>query len=248
MKNKIREKCINNETFFGGFALLGSVAASCAMANSGYDFIMLDMQHGYFNRDSMMAAVHSMRGATPFVRVADLNAGLINDVLDCGAPGVIVPMINTREEAEKCVAYSKYYPLGARSVGPGGTIFHGNEYTEKANDEVMLMVMIETPEAVERAEEILSVPGVDMCLIGAFDLSLILGCGMNDQPMRDAIAKVVEAGKKHNVVIGSSVLTPKGIEQWLDLGLQFYFSSHDLGMIMDNSKIAVAQFKEVLGK
>jgi 4-hydroxy-2-oxoheptanedioate aldolase len=128
-------------------------------------------------------------------------------ILDAGAYGVICPMINNRAQAEQLVRSCKYPPLGYRSFGPvRASLYAGMDYAQKANDTILVMPMIETAEALQNLDEILSTPGVDAIYVGPADLSLALGCtpklDQTEAPVVEALGKILAACKRHNVVAG----------------------------------------------
>jgi 4-hydroxy-2-oxoheptanedioate aldolase len=143
----------------------------------------------------------------PVARVPWNDPARLMKILDAGAYGVICPMINTREEAEALIQACKYPPRGYRSFGPvRASIYAGSDYSEHANDDVVVMPMIETAAALRNLDEILSVPGVDAVYVGPADLSLALGCkprlDQTDAPVVEAQQQIVEACKRHGVVAG----------------------------------------------
>jgi 4-hydroxy-2-oxoheptanedioate aldolase len=154
------------------------------MAHQGYDWICIDMQHGVVDYQVAVTMLQAI-GATatiPFVRVPWNEQGIIGKVLDAGALGVIIPMVNSVEEAKAAVASCRYYPLGSRSYGPTRAAYYaGAGYYPEANEQVACVPMIETKQAVERLDDILSVPGIDAVYVGPADLSITLG----QQPRMD---------------------------------------------------------------
>jgi 4-hydroxy-2-oxoheptanedioate aldolase len=184
--------------------LLAEVAGS-----SGYDYVCIDMQHGMSDYEHVTHHLQALARTpvTPIVRVPWLEFGIIGRVLDAGALGVIIPMVNSPEEAKVAVDACRYAPVGKRSFGPlGASTRYGGGYAASANDVVACIPMIETRQAVETIDAILSVPGIDAAYIGPADLSLTYGL----QPRVDqegevfdgALATVVDACQRHGVVPG----------------------------------------------
>jgi 4-hydroxy-2-oxoheptanedioate aldolase len=178
-------------------------------ATSGYDYVCVDMQHGLSDIDHVITAVQAMARTptVPIARVPWNEPGIIGRALDAGALGVIVPMVNSPEEAERAVAACRYAPVGARSFGPlvvGARI--GPGYYDAANRAVACIPMIETRQAVERVDDILAVPGIDAVYIGPADLSITYGlppaADQTDPRFDDALATVVAACRRHGVVPG----------------------------------------------
>ena len=163
------------------------------LGHSGYDFIVVDLQHGenHLGSVSMMLQALSSTPATPFVRVPANLPVYIQRVLDLGAYGVIVPNVNNKAEAEAVVASVRYAPVGTRSWGPvRGTTYGGTDYFSKSSGELLAFPMIESAEGLRNAREILAVPGVDGCFVGPADLNITLGFS----PEAPGLGAATEAG------------------------------------------------------
>src|SRR5579862_51564 len=176
--NQTKRLLAADQPALGTFCTTSSPLMAEAMGHSGFDFLMVDLQHGeteLATLQPMLQAV-STTPATPIVRVAANLPFYIQRALDLGAYGVIVPMVNTRAEAEEVVRSVRYAPRGTRSWGPvRGTLYGGTDYFFHAHEELLTIVMLETIEGLENARHILSVDGVDACFVGPNDLSLALG-------------------------------------------------------------------------
>lgn len=162
---------------FGAWCSIDAPFIAELLAIAGYDWICIDCQHGLIDYHSMVPMLQAMARTTaaPVVRVPGNDPYAIGKALDAGAQVVIVPMVNSREEAARAVEAARYFPVGRRSIGATrGSLFLPGSL-EEVNAEVGLLVMIETAEAVERAEEICSTPGIDGIYIGPRDLSACLG-------------------------------------------------------------------------
>ena len=147
-------------------------------ATAGYDYVCIDMQHGLADLAQTVTMLHAMARtpAVPLVRVPWNETGIIGRVLDAGALGVIIPMVNTPDEARRAVDACRYAPAGTRSFGPlGAAVRHGADYALEANDAVACIPMIETRQAIESIDEILAVPGIDAAYVGPADLALTYG-------------------------------------------------------------------------
>jgi 2-keto-3-deoxy-L-rhamnonate aldolase RhmA len=165
--------------WLGLFQQLPLPAVSRYLARQGWDWIVLDLQHGAMNFETAYECIHTIRahGARPLVRTAVGNPSDIQKVLDLGAQGVVVPMVNSPEEARQAAQAAKYPPLGCRSRGGDLTYHYGETYTENANRDTLLLVQIEHIDAVRSVEQILAVDGVDGCFMGQVDLALSMGLG-----------------------------------------------------------------------
>ena len=164
----------NNKAVLNGWLSIESSLTAEIMAQQGYDSITIDMQHGLIGYSDLVKILQSIRASqvAPIVRVPWLDPGIIMKSLDAGAYGIICPMINNREEAEKLVASMRYPPMGKRSFGPTRQNIVRPTYYDYANSEVISIAMIETQEAMQNLNEIISTPGLDAVYIGPADLTL----------------------------------------------------------------------------
>src|SRR5678816_2302757 len=162
----------------GWLAIPNSFSAE-TMAAQGWDTLTIDMQHGVVDYHALVPMLQaiSTTPTVPIVRVPWLEPGILMKALDAGAYGVICPMVNSREDAERLVAWTHYAPRGMRSFGPvRAQLYGGADYPKEANDTIVVFAMIETAAALDRIDDILSVPGLDAIYTGPSDLSLSLGC------------------------------------------------------------------------
>ncbi len=183
----------------GGQVLGGTVSTPdpdiyCAMANAGFDFIWIEMQHSHLNYTDVARMIYACRDApaVPFIRVPDATEGDIQKATDIGALGIIVPMVDTAGKMENAVKFAKYPPMGRRSQGGGqyGAIWGGG-YRQSANDNIMVIAMIETMEGVEAADEIAAVEGVDVVFVASSDLGSFSGRRQGDPEYEALVDKVV---------------------------------------------------------
>ena len=225
------------ETAIGGWLTIPSGVSSEIMAHQGWDALTIDMQHGLVDASEMvsMLTAISTTDVTPFVRVPWLEPGIIMKVLDAGSYGVICPMINTREDAERFVSYCRYAPQGTRSFGPGRAVLYaGNDYAMQANDTILTLAMIETQKALDNLEGILSVEGLDAVFVGPSDLGLSLGFvpGDYEEPeLLKAIEAILETSKSHGKKAGIYTLTPDFARRMIKLGYDFVVISSDARML-----------------
>ena len=176
LKGKLHRK----EFSVGSWITLGHPAIAEIMCQAGFDWLTIDIEHSAISIDQAQELIRiiDLCGCVPLVRVGENSPTIIKRVLDAGAKGVIVPMVNSREEAEAAVAAVKYPPVGKRGVGLARAQRYGfgfDEYKQWVSDESVVIVQIEHVKAIENLEEILSVPGVDGSIIGPYDLSGSLG-------------------------------------------------------------------------
>lgn len=208
------------------------------MAHVGFDWLCVDMQHGLIDESDcfeMLRAI-STTNTTPFVRVGWNEPRAIMKVLDAGAYGVVVPLVNTKEEAELAVWAASYPPMGGRSSGPArATLYAGSDYQAHANDEIAVIVMIETPEGIANLDEILSVPGVDAAYIGPSDLAYALGMtptGDNNDPKHQQVClDILDACKRHKVASGIHTGSLEFTQKWLAAGFQMVTLGSEVGFM-----------------
>jgi 4-hydroxy-2-oxoheptanedioate aldolase len=203
------ERWRGGATTLGAWISLREPFLAEVAALSGYDYVVVDMQHGLSDYADVTRAVQAIAGtpAVPIVRVPWNEPGIIGRALDTGALGVIIPMVNSVDEARRAVEACRYAPDGTRSIGPLVTrVRYGADHPGKANGLVACIPMIETRQAVEGIDEILEVPGIDAVYIGPADLSLTYGLPPGPDhdggPFDDALAQVVDACRRHGVTPG----------------------------------------------
>ena len=201
------------------------------LADAGFDFLLFDTQHSPWEIKQLQPPIQAMRGkrTAPVVRVATNEAYQICFALDAGARGIIVPMVNTRTEAEAAVRACRYYPLGSRSNagvrGEWGEFKNYRDYMDAVNNELLVVPMIETNQALDNLDAIASVPGVDVLLIGPSDLSIELGVPLDyacDTYQR-ALDKIASAAAKHGIAAGMYFIPP-GMEPnfYVDKGFKLF--------------------------
>ena len=191
-----------------------SIAEILAMA--GYDWIVIETEHTAIDVSEVLRLIIAIeqRGSVPLVRLAWNDPIQAKAVLDSGAAGVLVPMVNTKADAELAVSMTKYPPLGSRGVGLARAQGYGinfNTYVTNANADTLLLVQIEHREAVENIEQILSVTGIDGVFIGPYDLSLSLGIpgNLNHPDILAAKQKVLTATLAHGLIAGMHFVQPQ---------------------------------------
>jgi len=205
-----------------------------------FDWLVIDAEHNPVDIRTLaqMFAAMSASGIAPMVRIPWNSPENFKRVLDAGAWGVVVPMVNTREEAEQAVRAARYYPDGNRSVGGGRHALSWNssgaEYFRNANDQVLVVLQIEHIDGVRNADEILSVPGVDACFIGPNDLAASMGLGLgvpleSDNPeLVEAIMTIRDTCKKHGVATGIHTSGADGVNFRIAQGFQFCAMASEL--------------------
>ena len=201
--NALKQRLLANEPCYGAWLNVPNSFVAEIVGHQGFDYVCIDLQHGmidYPAATEMLLAIHAA-GSTPVVRVPSNDLGAINRVLDAGAMGIIVPLVEGLEDARRAVRACRYPPDGARSFGPNRAAYAaGPDYFATANDEVLCIPMIETRGALDAIDAIVAEPGVDAVYVGPNDLSLALGQppgADNPDPYQSAyqrIAKACEGG------------------------------------------------------
>ena len=206
-----------------------SVAIAEAALHSGYDGIVVDLQHGEVGLEPGCTIMRAAPRGNPWLwaRAASLDPGAIGRLLDSGARGIVPPTIETRAQAEALVRAPKYPPLGGRSLGPSRpALYDGESYTAAGNAAVSAVVQIETVRGVENAEQILSVPGVDSVYIGPADLAVSYGLpgrpDWTDGPVHEAHVRIAEIAHAHEVSVGIYCRTPEFARGLVAAGLVDY--------------------------
>ncbi|MDB5898212.1 MAG: 2-dehydro-3-deoxyglucarate aldolase [Ramlibacter sp.] len=217
----------------GWLAIANSFSAE-TMAHQGWDTLTIDLQHGVVDYQAMVTMLQaiSTTDTVPVVRVPWLEPGILMKTLDAGAYAVICPMISTREDAQKLVAYTHYAPRGTRSFGPVRALLYGGaDYPQQANDTIVTFAMIETAAALDNLDAIMSVEGLDAVYIGPSDLSLALGCKPTfddvDPPVAQAIDHILARAKAHGLVAGIHNGGPQAALARIAKGFQFVTVSSD---------------------
>lgn len=208
-ENKVRSIWAEGGAVVNGWLGIASTYSAEMMANTPYDSVTVDTQHGMvdFPDAVEMFGALSAYAPIPMARVPWNDPAAIMKLLDAGAYGIICPMINTREECERFVGACRYAPDGYRSFGPArGLLYGGGDYAAHANTTIITMAMIETAEAVGNVDDIMSVDGLDGIYIGPNDLAISLGNPPNPEPtaanVLEAIDTVLAAAKRHEVAAG----------------------------------------------
>lgn len=233
-ENRLRTIWKAGGAVINGWLAIPNGFSAETMAHQGWDSLVIDLQHGVIDYAGMVPMLQaiSTTSTVPMVRVPWLEPGILMKALDAGAYAVICPMVNSRADAEKLVAYTHYAPAGTRSFGPVRALLYGGaDYPKHANETIVTFAMIETAKALENLDEILSTPGLDAVYIGPSDLSLALGCTPVfddvDPPVAAAIEKILARAKVHGVVAGIHNGTAEAALRRIAMGFQFVTIASD---------------------
>lgn len=249
-ENTIRCRWQADEAVVNGWLSIPSAFSAELMAHQGWDSITVDLQHGivdYQMAVTMLQAI-STTPTMPLVRVPWLDPGIIMRMLDAGAFGVICPMINNREETESLVAACRYPPDGNRSFGPiRAMLYGGADYYAHANASMLAIAMIETREALDKLDDIMSTPGLDGIYVGPSDLSLALGRSPSVDPedpvVVEAIAHILARAKAHGVAAGIHTAAPAYARRMVEQGYRFVTVGTDGRFIANGAKETLAAMR-----
>lgn len=251
-----KEKLRSGQPALGGWIMIGHPTVAEAMSGEGFDWLCVDMEHtasdvGVFYE---IARAVSGRGVDLVARLHSCDPVLAKLVLDAGATGIIVPSVNTPEEAARAVAMAKFPPEGFRGASLCRAADHGrnfSEYFAQHNQNVLVVVMLEHIDGVRRADEILAVPGIDAVLIGPYDLSASMRlAGQLEHP--DVVAAqqaILEACRRHGVPAGIHVIStdPDAVRQRIEAGYRFIACGLDTMFIMQGCRQMLA-FRGTVGR
>lgn len=228
---------------FGTWISSSSFVCLDALKDMGFEWFMVDTEHSQVNPETMAAMMADLggSGATPFVRVGNLDPYLVKQALDSGARGILVPLVNTEAQARAAVAYAKYPPDGIRGAAAGASSRYGRRlasYLRVANAETTVGVQIETKESLDNLEAIAGVSGVDMLFVGPQDLTLSLGLldDRKNAKVRDAMRRVVDACERHGKIAGTLVIDVEEKQAAVKLGFRFISLASDVRFLIQGAQ------------
>jgi 4-hydroxy-2-oxoheptanedioate aldolase len=243
--NPVRAKLKAGQPSVGTWLNFPSPVVAQLMARSGFDWLTVELEHTgtSFETAGEMFAIIAASGGVPLVRVPWNTGENIKRVLDIGAWGIVVPMVNSRAEAEAVVKAARYRPIGERSIGgqQHAINFSTNAvtYYAKANDEILVVVMAETPQAVENIDGILSVPGIDAVFVGPNDLHASLGLApafdSDDVRFNTALKKILASAKAHGIPAGIHVADAAQAQRRIAEGWQFIAVVSEAGFMLSKA-------------
>ena len=249
----MKVKLSKGEAVWGTFVFeYGSPSAPRILKEAGWDYILIDSEHASFGIEiiSTMLQVSSTIGLPALVRVPETARSLLSRPLDAGAVGLMIPRVESRAQAEAIVRYTKYPPVGDRGVILGTAhndyrAVNGRQFLRQANAETLLVMQIETLAGIEHLDEILSVPGLDVALIGPYDLSTSMGIPgeVNHPRMQRAIGEFLKGCKRHGVLPGNFVTTVEDGQAWLRRGMRFLIYGADFMLLMERSRQVLSQLR-----
>ena len=245
--NPLKEAWSEGRTVFGLWSAIPSSFGVELVAGAGFDYVCVDQQHGVVDYASMVTMLQAIgaAGAAPITRVLSNDPYRIMKVLDAGALGVIVPLVNDAAEAERAVAACRYPPRGIRSYGPiRASHVIGSRDPEDLAGEVLCIVMVETREGLERAEEIAATPGLDGIYLGPADLALSLGLppttNVTKPEHAEAVSKIKEACRRHGIAAGIQAASGERAKKHAEAGFDMVTVATDAGLLKDAAGREVA--------
>ena len=255
MKNRTKQKLLEGKPTCGMWLSSGSDAAAEAMAQVGFDWMCVDTEHGQGDFQETRSQLQGIGTSptTPIVRVPWNDLVAVKKILDLGAQGVILPWVNTREQAVYAVNACKYPPDGIRGYAGGNRADRygfDKEYLQTANEEILIALQIETREAVQNIEDIVRVPGVDVIFVGPWDLSFSLGCPLNfDHPdHREAMRKIETVTKEAGKILGTITGDLQDLGKYYDRGYQFVAVGVDMYFLINAAKTQLHRVRTELLK
>jgi 4-hydroxy-2-oxoheptanedioate aldolase len=250
--NHVRAKLKQGQPSMGTWLTLPDPIAARLMTRVGFDWLTVELEHTSTNFETAATifAIVSASGSVPLARVPWNTCENIKRVLDTGAWGIVVPMVNSRAEAEAAVAAARYAPGGNRSIG--GQLHAVNfetdpaTYYRRANDEILVVLMAEHVKAIAAADEILSVPGIDVIFIGPNDLHNSLGkppsFESDDPEFTDALAHILKMARKHGIAPGIHVADAAAARRRAAEGFQFIAVASEAGMMLSKAQEVAREF------
>ena len=247
MPNKVKDAWKAGKAVVNGWLAIPNAFSAEMYSKCGWDSVTVDMQHGVQDYLSCVACFQGMQpsGVVPMVRVPWNEPGIIGKVLDAGAYGVICPMVNTEAEARALVQYAKYPPAGTRSNGPirAGAYGSSGSYQKTANDDILVIPMIETGQAIENIQAILDVPGIDGIYIGPSDLSFSLGkepkLDVEDPEILAIYDMLLKETGRRGIAAGLHNGSPAYANRMIQRGFKLVTIANEVGLMVQAATAAV---------
>ena len=250
--SRIRQVWEQDRVVLNGWLAIPSSFSAEIMAKQGWDSLTIDMQHGLID---YQAAVEMLTGISttevaPLVRVPWLDSGIIMKMLDAGSYGILCPMINNRRDAEELVSACRYPPRGHRSYGPIRALpYAGADYLEHADETIVVLALVETKEALNNLDDIMTVEGLDGVYVGPSDLSLSLGLQPKIEPdepkLLEAFDTILATSVRHGIQVGIHTATASYAKRMVGKGFQFVTVSSDARLVMTGASDAVSELRRL---
>lgn len=249
-KNPVKRALAAGEPQVGTWLSLGDFTATRLLSRVGFPWLTVDLEHSPidWNQAAMLFAVIADAGCVPLARVPEGRHDHIKRVLDAGAHGIIVPMVNTVEQAKAAIAAAKYPPTGNRSVGGATHALNfdatAGDYYRYANDEILVILQTESPEGVDNAEDIYALDGIDAIFVGPNDLRAQMRTPDGTDPTQEEfefmLGRILAAGKKTGTPVGLHVQTVDDVNERVAAGWQFLAIGSDIKMLVSQAQQLVS--------
>jgi 2-keto-3-deoxy-L-rhamnonate aldolase RhmA len=251
----LREKIASGQAVVGTWVSIPDIAVVEVLAQAGFDYLLIDGEHAPISPSQLfpLAVAAERRGCPVVYRVQTNSADLIKAALDIGIAGLMVPMVESPDEAAAVIAAAKYPPAGRRGMGPwraSNYFLDFEDYVASANDQTAIIVQIESAAAVEKAAQIAAVPGIDVLYVGPADLSGSLGVpvGRLEPPLVEALKRVVAAGRATGRCVGIDAPSNERFETFAELGFSLFSFGIDAGYLNEGARATAAFAAGVLRK
>jgi len=248
----LKRKIVKQKFLLNGWLSIPNSFTAESMSKMAWDTITVDMQHGQNDYSSLISMLQSISNSecVPFVRVPWSEPGIIMKSLDLGVMGIIAPMINNKEECKKFVSYCNYPPLGQRSFGPmRAQLIYGSDYYEVANKNIVSLAMIETKEAVDNIDDILSIPNLTGVYIGPGDMSSSYGLkpqfDVKVDPIFSNIKMIAKKAKEYGKIAGIHNGSTQYAKEMIDIGYKFITVSSDYRSMITHAQSVVNEMKNL---
>lgn len=243
MNCELKKRLRAGELCLGTWVTIGHADVPDILEAMGFDWLVFDSEHAPLGPESLSRMIQAVDGSKicPMVRVGQTEQYLIKAALDMGAHGVVCPLVNSKEDAEREVSYVKYPPAGVRGVAPRKASEYGvnfSDYIRTANDRTMVVAQIETKDAIANLDAILSVPGIDVAFVGPSDLTVSLGLwdDRSNPKVLDAMKTVVKGCETHGKIPGILAATPEEGKRDVAMGFKFVGLGSDTRFMMGGAK------------
>jgi 2-keto-3-deoxy-L-rhamnonate aldolase RhmA len=250
--NTVREKLKAGQSTLGCFLGLGSPNVAELLSHVGFDWLVVETEHSALDTSQVEHMLMAIKGTevVPLVRLPSSDQVFIQRAVDIGAMGIVVPLVRSAEEANAIVRATRYPPEGTRGFGPlraANYMFDSRDYFYRANENLLVVLIVETREAANNLEAIAAVPGVDALFLGPFDLCLSLGLDPMKQPHPEVeriTERMLEIGKQARVAIGIHAMSPDQLQKRQLQGFRMISYSTDYMMLADAARAGLAAFRQ----
>jgi len=249
--NHTLEALRKGDSTLGCFLGLGSPQVTEVMSATGLDWLVIETEHSAVDIPQAEEMLRAMKGTdtVPLIRLPSSDPVWIQRALDIGAQGIVVPLVKSAEEAQAIVRATRYPPVGTRGFGPlraSNYTLDYEDYFRRANDNILIALIVETKEIVEDLERTAAVPGIDVLIMGSRDLSLSLGLDVLKEPhpeVEEVLNKMLEVGRKTGVAAGIHAYGPQELQAFRNRGFRFLSYKTDYMMLLHEAQAGLAAFR-----